>query len=240
MILGKAITKYTPTWHLYDQDISPSEEVDILGVTMSPTYNFTSHVNKRTSLCRRSIYRLSTSGMCYPGLEAGAKAHIWNVIGVPTIQYGMECIDLNAKNSKQLSTCQTNIIKNVMGFNKRCHHTPLLQALHISSFNQDLDLAMRRLYHRLMLTDSPAGALQTRLLARYTATGHLVKHSLLARLVARGHDPYSLILNPGPRHDTLREANGTADSLLYLITHQNFIKPWSEEFTQARLLLTAF
>ena len=240
MVLGKAITKYTPTWHLYDQEIQPSEEVDILGVTISSTYNSTSHVNKRTSLCRRSIYRLSTSGMCYPGLEAGAKAHIWNVIGAPTIQYGMECLDLNRKNSQQLSTCQTNIIKNVMGFSKRCHHTHLLQALRISSFDQDLDLAMRRLYHRVMLTDTPAGAVQTRLLARYTSTGHLVKHSLLARLVSRGHDPYSLIQNTGPKQDILREPNGIADSLSYLITHQNFIKPWSEEFTQARLLLAAF
>ena len=99
---------------------------------------------------------------------------------------------------------------------------------------------MRRLYHRLMLTDTPAGAVQRRLLARHASTGHLVKHSVLARLVSRGHDPYGLIQNPGTKHDTLCEPNGTADSLSYLFTHENFIKLWLEEFTQARLLLAAF
>ena len=199
-----------------------------------------SHVDKRTSLCRRSIFRLSPSGMCYPGLEADAKAHIWNTIGAPTIQYGMECVDLSRKNKQHLSTVQTNIIKNVMGLSKRSHHTHLLQALRIPSFDQYLDLSIRRLYNRLMVTDTPAGALQTRLLARYTSTGHVIKHTLLARLLSRLHDPYLLIHHPGPRCETSLGSNGITDSLRYLVTHHNYIKPWSYEFLQVRLLLAAF
>ena len=240
LILGKAITKYTPTWRLYDQEIQPSEEVEILGVSMSHNFDFSSHVNKRASLCRNSILRLPPSGMCYPGLEAGAKAQVWNAVGAPTIQYGMECVHLNAKNTRQLYSSQTNIIKSIMGLNKRCHHTHLLKALQISSPDESLDLAMRRLYHRMMLNDTPAGALQTRLLARFTTTGRLGKYTLLARLLSRGHDPYSLIQHPGPRCNSIHDADGITDSLRYLITHQNFVKPWSEEYIQARLLLTAF
>lgn len=168
--------------------MQPSEEIEILGVTLNSSYNPTSHVEKRTSLCRRSIYRLTTSGMSYPGLEADAKGHIWNTIGAPTVQYGMESINMS---TKHVSTAQTDIIKKVMGFTKRSHHTHLLQALNIPSFEQCLEQNMRKLYHSLMVTDTPAGALQTRLLARYISTGHLVPLSLLDRLihVSRGHDP---------------------------------------------------
>ena len=240
MVMGKVITKYATSWHLYGQEMQPSDEIEILGVTMSSKSTPTSHVDKRTSLCRRSIYRLSPSGMCYPGLEAGAKAHIWNTIGAPTIQYGMECVDLSKKNMQHLSKVQTNIIKNVMGLSKRSHHTHLLQALSIPSFDQYLDLSIRRLYNRLMVTDTPAGALQTRLLARYTTTGHVIKHTLLARLLSRLHDPYLLIHHPGPRCETSLGSNGITDSLRYLVTHHNYIKPWSYEFLQVRLLLAAF
>ena len=207
---------------------------------MSSKSTSTSHVDKRTSLCRRNIFRLSPSGMFYPGLEADAKAHIWNTIGAPTIQYGMECVDLSRKNKQHLSTVQTNIIKNVMGLSKRSHHTHLLQALRIPSFDQYLDLSIRRLFHRLMITDTPAGALQTRLLARYTTTGHVIKHTLLARLLSRHHDPNLLIRHPGPRCEESLGSNGITDSLRNLITHNNYIKPWSEEYMQVRLLLTAF
>jgi hypothetical protein len=178
--------------------------------------------------------------MCYPGLDAEAKAHIWNAVGAPTLQYGMECVQLSNKSKRQLSSTQSTIIKNVMGLSKRCHHTHLLKALGIPSFEQYLDLATRRLYHRLMLTDTPAGAFQTILLARYTATGYLVKNSLLARIISGGHDPYMLIKDTGPRYDVTIEPNGISDSLQYLITHQNYVKPWAEEYLQVRLLLAAF
>ena len=240
VIIGKSLTKNAPSWKLYDHVLLPSKEVEILGVTLDANLNSTVHVEKRSSLCRRSVYRLSTVGMCYPGLEAGAKVHIWNTVGAPTLHYGMECIHLSRRSTQTLSSCQTTIIKSVMGFNKRSHHTSLLHALNVPSFEEYRDLASRRLFNRVMASDTPAGAFHTRLLARYTATGHLVKNTLLHRIVSRGHDPYHLISNAGPKCASNKGLDGLADTLHYLVHHHNFIKPWSEEFTFARLLLQAF
>ena len=240
IIIGKSITKNTPSWKLYDHVLLPSKEVEILGVTLDVNLSSTGHVDKRASLCRRTVYRLSTAGMCYPGLEAGAKVHIWNTVGAPTLQYGMEGIHLSAKNTQTLSSCQTTIIKSVMGFSKRSHHTSLLRALSVPSFHEYRDLATRRLFNRVMSSDTPAGAFQTRLLARYTATGHLVKNTLLQRIISRGHDPYHLISHAGSISVAHKGLDGLADTLHHLVYHHNFIKPWSEEYTFARLLLQAF
>ena len=152
----------------------------------------------------------------------------------------MESISLSKKDQRLLSTSQTSIIKHVMGFPKRYHHSALLQALDIPSFKENLDLACRRLYHSLMLSNTPAGILQTKLLSRYLTSGHLTKDTLLHRLVKSGHDPCKLIAGPGPKVRTPINSDGVVDSLRYLVFHQNFIKPWSEEYLTAGLILKAF
>jgi retron-type reverse transcriptase len=52
IVLGKTITRDVPRWRLYDQAVQPSDEAEILGVTVSSSANSASHVDKRSSLCR--------------------------------------------------------------------------------------------------------------------------------------------------------------------------------------------
>ena len=79
------------------------------------------------------MYKLSSLGLSYPGLNSDVKAFLWKSIGCPLISYGMESIAISNSDIKILKTTQGNIIKRVMGLNKRSHHSKLLKALNIPS-----------------------------------------------------------------------------------------------------------
>ena len=61
-------------------------------------------MDNRISNCRRSLYGLSSSGMCYLGLSSEAKSYIWKTVCSPVLTYGLECAYLNKTGISKLKS----------------------------------------------------------------------------------------------------------------------------------------
>ena len=242
IIFGKQITTASPSWSLYGLPVATVEEVDVLGITFSSDNKHTAHIEKRISSCRKSIFGLSSVGMSYPGLSSDIKAHIWNSVGASTLLYGMDSIALDAKELKRLSVTATTLVKSVLGLPKRSHHSSVLSALNIPTVQNEVQYATVNLYQRIFREESPVRQLQARLLAKYVLTGKCVCGTILSNIIKYGLNPVTVIYNTSFKNCKIMSstADGMIDTLRYLLCHENFVKPWSEEYRLARLLTSAF
>ena len=121
MISGNVSFVDEPNWFLGTETIQKSDSIEILGTVFSPSSSSNLHVNKRIQGCRRAMYGLTSVGCCYPGLSTDVKAHLYKTIGLPSLLYAIESVSLNQTLMKSLECAQSNIVKNIMGFNKRSH-----------------------------------------------------------------------------------------------------------------------
>ena len=80
-------------------------------------------------------------------------------------------------------------------------------------------------------------------LSIFMCNGTLYEGTLLDRLIKVGLSPVKVAFSP-PKQMCLKygtsTANGLVDSLKFLLCHDNFVKPWSEEHFIATLLTKAF
>ena len=103
---------------------------------------------------------------------------------------------------------------------------------------------MLRLYKNIFQTNTPARDLQSTLLATYMLNGNAVKGSLLDRVIKAGCDPLKIILDKQPfscsNCDVNRKEDGMTDSLKFLLQHNDYNKPWSEEHILVTFLTKAY
>ena len=239
LIIGKGVIHNEPRWMLGNNKITVESAIDILGVTFESNHSYNAHTESRLACCRRRIYGLTSVGMCYPGLSSDVKAYLWKVIGAPTLTYGMESVNLTSKNIKLLKSGHGTIMKRVMGFSKRSRTQPLLQALSVLPVTDVIAKNTVNLYTRIFQCRSPAQELQSKFLANYMASRKVVKGTMIHRIISLGLSPANVALN-NVKLPKLSQDNGATDSLKYLIYHDNFIKPNSNEHFLASLLLKAF
>ena len=178
------------------------------------------------------------------GLNSDVKAFLWNTMGCPILVYGMESINLSKQDIKQLKTTQGNIIKRIMGIKKRAHHSNILKALNIPPVEDVIGHNLLRLYKNNFQTNTPTRDLQSTLLAKYLLRGYTVKGTLLNRVIKAGSDPLKIIFEKQPFSCANRDINiqedGVTDSLKFLLLHNDYNKPWSEEHILATLLTKAY
>jgi hypothetical protein len=134
---------------------------------------------------------------------------------------------------------RVSIIKKVMGFRKRSHHTNLQKALNITLVDDSIHKISAGLLNRIFHVETPASHLQAILLSNFLLTGLTVKGTLINKLVTAGLCPLKVIFEC-PALKSFSEPNEVVDSLKYLVLHNIFIKPLSEEYVLATLLTKAF
>ena len=134
---------------------------------------------------------------------------------------------------------QGTIIKRVMGINKRSHHSNLLRALNITPIDKLIGNNAIGLYHRIYKVNTLAKQFQSILLTNYILSCKTIRGTLLDRVVAAGHNPLDVVFNK-PKQEHRFEPDGVVDSLKYLLNHDNYTKPGSDEHILATLLTKAF
>ena len=237
---GKSLLGSTTTWKLGQDIINISDSVDVLGVNFDSKMTYKTHVQNRIQACRKSIYKLGSVGMSYPGLHADVKSYLWKTIGSPTLVYGMDSISLPASCNADIKTCEGNIIKRVMGINKRSHHSSMFAALKVKPSCDIIRENTIGLYFRVFQVDTPLLHLQAALMSEYILQNKTINGTLIDRIVKYGQDPCLVAFNKQLRNHNYTEDDGIVDSLRYLLFHENYIKPWSEEHILATLLTKAF
>ena len=112
MLVGRS--PFTPQFHINGVNIDVEDELTILGVTFSNNLSSGSHVSSRTSACRRAMFSLAEAVSTYPGLNTAAKRHIWKSMGLPALVYGLESSPLSKKDTDNIESCQSSLIKSCL------------------------------------------------------------------------------------------------------------------------------
>ena len=242
--IGKQPHTTPPVWTLGDSTIHLSKDTNVLGATFNSHLNSSDHTKNRSKKCRQGMFKLASFGMSYPGFDSDVKAFLWNTIGCPILTYGMESIDLSESDIKHLRTLQGNTIKRVMGISKHSHHSNILKAVGVPPVDDVIKNNAMRLYRNIFKANTPARDLQSTLLAHFILKGTTIKGTLLDRIVGEGVDPLDLITakstSTRPVRDTVGEEDGLVDTLRFLLLHDDYSKPWSEEHILVTMLTKAF
>ena len=154
--------------------------------------------------------------------------------------YGFDCIPLSSRNIKDAVSVQGTIVKGVLGLGKRNRHSNLLQALNIDKVDKCIVKNTLNFYNRLCKVDSPASKLQCEFLSHYLKTGNTIEGTLIHKIVSFGYSPIDVMFKDCKINLPQTTNNGIVDSLKFLLYHDNYVKPWSDEFYFVKMLTRAF
>jgi len=196
------------------------------------------HCDQRMEKCRRSFFAMKDLGLSYPGADCNVKSYLWKSLCQPVLMYGSDCISISKSKVKEMESLQGKLLKSCLGFDKRCRSTPLLEALNVSRISDCIMFSNASLMKRIMFVDSPINRLTCYLLSLYITKGTIIPNTLIHRLVTFGLSPTKCIsTSPHPPSHTF---SGCTDSLRFLLMHEHFIKPYSDEHILSCLLLRSF
>ena len=78
------------------------------------------------------------------------------------------------------------------------------------------------------------------MLSRYIVYNELIPGSIIDRVVSAGRSPVKAAFEKQSIDYFSNSPDGVVDSLRFLTTHENYIKPWSAEYIMSKLLTRAF
>ena len=153
-----------PSWSLGGHKIKNTETLEILGTVFTSNISYDAHIDKRVNASRRAMYALASVGCSYPGLSTEVKVHLWKTIGLPSLLYNLEIFKLKPGQQKFIESVHSSIIKRIVGFPKRPHHTALIQAVKIDDVMSSVTHNTLSLWWRLIQVDNHAKMLQIKLM----------------------------------------------------------------------------
>jgi hypothetical protein len=239
MTIGPNVFSAFPSWFLGSIPMNNSDQLEILGVTFSPDCRSTLHTNKRIKSARASLFGLSPVGMAFPGLDTDVKLHLWKSTCLPALVYGCDGMNMDNHNLKSLNSVQGSSLKGVLGLGKRSHHSNLLKALKLKNVDEVIKDQTLSFYHRIFKIESPLQKLCSHLIYEYIVNGMLYKGTIVENVVRMGQSPVNAAFKK-TKPTCCATYDGVVDSLQYLIHHENFIKPGSNEHILTRLLTRSF
>ena len=90
---------------------------------------------------------------------------------------------------KSLECAQSNIVKNVMRFDKRSHHSNLLHAVRIDKVETSVIRWILSLWYRIYQVDNPARVLSNAMLCDDINSRHQIPGTLIHRVMEAGFSP---------------------------------------------------
>ena len=244
MTVGKIMFNEDPVWHLGNAVLNNVRELEILGVTYKRDMKPDLHVSKRIVKARRSLYRYSGEGVCYPGLASDTKAYVWTMVGVPTLTYGCDCINLSDSDLHKLESTQATVIKSLVGISKRSHSSAILQALNIPKVRNIIKHDVCSLLRRICIISSPVRDLTLFHLSKYLVRGETVRGTLVDRIVKFGLSPLAVLFDTstgqGASCNNELAGGGVVDSLRFMLLHKDYNNPYGHRRQLVSLLTKAF
>ena len=165
------------------------------------------------------------------------------IVSQPVLTYGLECLNLKKQDSDFINTTQSNCIKQSLGFSKRVKSSHLLDAMNIVKTTCRIKSLTCSLLYRIMHVDCPVQHLNALFLSMFICENVLIPGTLIERIVKLDLSPTRCAFVPPNVHRggcRSNVANGITDSIRSMISHSNFIKPYSDEHVLANLLIRAF
>ena len=127
-----------------------------------------------------------------------------------------------------------------VGLGQRSRHSALLDALDISHADNIVLNNCMSLFRRICAIDSPTRDLCLHFTKLYIRDNTTVPGTLIHRLVNMGVSPTSILLDTGAIISSHTTADGIVDSLRAILYHDNYVKPWCNEYMLVKLLTRSF
>ena len=240
MVSNKNLFLECPSWDFGGRTITNTDTFDIIGNVFSSNMPCDSNMEKRVNTSHLTMYALASVGCENTGLATDVKVHMWKTIGLPSFLYNLEIFTNNRSQQKHVESVQAAIIKRIVGFPKRSHHSEVLKAV--------VDDVMSSVFRNTLslrgdfFKDSPARALEIQIMKEFFRGKCFIPGTVLHRVISVGYSQIKSLFikkvysNPVSNfpHD------GVVDRRRFLICNKKFIKPYSEEHILATLLTGAF
>ena len=138
-----------------------------------------------------------------------------------------------------MSVLQGNIIKQVLGLNRRSRSSPLFKALGIPNISDAIQNRQTDLLRRIFKIETSCSKFYRSLLSQFILTGNVCRKTLLGRVIASGISPIDVIFGEikGKRGPVAQD--GLVDSLRTLLLSTSY-NSGGAELALARLLLRSF
>ena len=124
---------YEPKWYMNGHLLKNLQSLEIYGNAYNHEGSSSYHVSHRICKCRQSFCKhgLSSAGVLYPKATTAVKNYLYNHICQPTLNYGLECMNVTENDIVNFDSAQGELIKQSLGLNKRSHNTQLLHAMNV-------------------------------------------------------------------------------------------------------------
>jgi hypothetical protein len=178
----------------------------------------------------------------HAGTSADVKAYmyLWRTSCSPCLTYGLDVLPIAEGLCASLDSLQGTLIKQSLGLGKRSHHSKLIQAMGIPTIRETIQQMTLALYYRVFQVDSPARDLSTYLLSKYILTGICYANTLVGQVITLGASPVGAALNRVKLPHVTMANDGVVDSLRQLIHHEDYQRPYSEQYKMVKLLCCTF
>ena len=118
---------------LYGNDLEIVDKTKYLGLMVSDTMNFSSHIESKLKEVQRTYNSLYQYGTRPYGLNPFTKAHIYKTFCLPKALYGLGVIKVPHHLLKKLEIIQNDVIRSTLGLSKYNHLSEIKEVLGIQT-----------------------------------------------------------------------------------------------------------
>jgi hypothetical protein len=140
------------------------DSIKYLGVIIQSNFKNNIHVDERISKVNKAWHCLRTIGIDHNALSVKTKIRMYKTYLRPILMYGLDVISLNVNTIETIERIENNLIKKILGISRICHHSDLLNAIHINTFTNTLIINKLKLTMRLICNDFTRDILDSRAL----------------------------------------------------------------------------
>jgi len=124
---------------LNGQNIPVVNSMRYLGIFINDDGNNKTHIEAKISYAKRKLSELSRIGIYSYEMNPLLKAQVYQTMIRPILIYGSEVSNYNIGEQRMIRTADGNMIKEIIGINKRCHHSKLTRALNLKDIGDLLN-----------------------------------------------------------------------------------------------------
>ena len=115
--------------------IEDTDKIEYLGIEINNKFDFDTPTSEKFKKVEKSIFSLSYLGLTPNGVSPELKSFLYKTYCLSQFTYGIETTTLTSKTIKSLNIAQNNLIRQIIGLQKNCHMSDILNTLKLLDIN---------------------------------------------------------------------------------------------------------
>ena len=130
-------------------EIEKKRSIRYLGSIISDDLSNFDHISRSKRAGQSALTRIKRLGFVSCVINANLKANMYKTYIRPTVLYGCENMILNGGEMKDYAKIESNIVKRMLGIQKRCRTKSLFRAINVESTRDQVIKLKFSFYQRL-------------------------------------------------------------------------------------------